>query len=139
MTRCEFCHGYVPDEEYPSHRARHRELLPDGQYRDYASLPPEDRFQGDLEGVPRVYVHMGCGGRTVMQESIVRSYLRDPFMYDDLNFCIGCGRHVPDRNCVWQETGENLHAYMKRLRADARAARWGVLGRLWTGIIRLFG
>ena len=74
-----------------------------------------------------------------MQEAIVRSCLKDPLMYNDLNFCTGCGRHVPDRDCVWQETGEILHAYMDRLRADGSAARWDPLGRLWTGIQRLFG
>jgi uncharacterized protein (TIGR02996 family) len=137
--RCEFCHAYVSPEDYPSHRAGHTELLPDGQHRDYASLPPEERYQDSVDGEPRVYVHLGCGGRTVMQESIIRSYLKNPFMYNDLNFCTGCGQHVRDRECVWQETGENLHAYMERLRARARPSPRGLLGLLWARIRSLLG
>src|SRR5205823_4275930 len=124
----------IAEEEYPSHQADHTEHLPDGQHRDYASLPPEDRSQESLEGVPRIYVHLGCGGRTVMQESIIRSYLKDPFMYDDFNFCVGCGQHVRDRECIWEETGENLQVYMERLRAKVRSDQWGLFGRLWIGI-----
>jgi hypothetical protein len=116
MIRCQFCHEYVPDDDFPAHRAEHLELLPDGQHREFASLPPEERDQGSLEGVPRVYVHLGCGGRTIMQEKIIRSYLKNPYMYDDECFCTGCGLHAPDREFVWQETGENLHDYMERLR-----------------------
>jgi uncharacterized protein (TIGR02996 family) len=137
--RCEYCHAYVAGEDYPTHRAGHEELLPDGQQRDYVSLPPGERFQGSLEGVPRVYVHLGCGGRTVMQEAIIRSYLKDPFMYGGGVFCTGCGAHAPDREFIWKETGENLDAYMERLRAAARQTHSGLLGRLLAGIRKLFG
>ena len=119
--RREFCHEHVSALAYPAHRARHLELLPDGQQQDYASLPPEEREQGSLEGIPRVYVHLGCGGRTIMQDKIIRSYLANPFMYDDSTFCTGCGHHRPDREFTWQETGENLHAYMEQLRGQGGA------------------
>lgn len=128
VIRCEYCHADVPADRYPSHAAEHAELLADGQQREYASLPLEDRYGGDLDGVPRVYVHVGCGGRTVMQEKIIRSYLADPFLYDDGVFCTGCGRHAPDRRFVWAETGENLRAYMDGLRRAALSRRWGRLG-----------
>ena len=137
--RCEFCHEHVPAADYPAHRAGHEELLPDGQQQDYTSLPPERRVQGSLEGVPRVYVHLGCGGATVMQDKIIRSYLRDPFMYDDAAFCTGCGLHRPDREFVWRETGENLHGYMQRLRARAAPGLAGLLRRVFRRLRSQFG
>ncbi len=134
MVRCEFCHQDVAAWDYPAHQAAHRRLLLDGQQQDYASLPPEARHLGDIAGTPRVYEHVGCGGRTVMQEKIIRSYLRNPFLYDDLNFCTGCGRHVRDRACVWVESGERLDKYMGRLRAEWLSRRWGRAGRLWAWV-----
>jgi hypothetical protein len=133
VTRCEFCHEDIPSNDYRAHRALHTEVLPDGQHRDYASLPPEEREQRDLDGVPRVYVHLGCGGQTIMQDKIIRSYLKDPFLYDDSTFCTGCGQHRPDREFIWQETGENLHAYMEHLRAQAP----GLVGCLRRNLRRL--
>src|SRR5262249_56762432 len=49
MIRCQFCHVYIPEGEYASHRAGHTELLPDGQQLDYTSLPPDDRYHGECE------------------------------------------------------------------------------------------
>jgi hypothetical protein len=54
--------------------------------------------------VPSVYVHRKCGVTTGMPEEIVRSYLRNPYMYlADATFCCGCGTHVPFRECTWTE------------------------------------
>jgi hypothetical protein len=116
--RCEFCHEYIDESEYPAHRARHLKKRADGQQTDYVTLPPEDREEGDIEEVPRVYRHKRCGVATQMPEEIVRSYLKNPYLYSaDQTFCCGCGRHVPFRECVWIETGEDLQTYMNRLRA----------------------
>jgi hypothetical protein len=35
----------------------------------------------------------------------------------DETFCGGCGTHVPFRECVWVETGEDLQTYTDKLRA----------------------
>jgi hypothetical protein len=103
---------------YPAHAAAHRKTQQDGQQKDYATLPEEDREQGDLAGVPRWYTHQKCGRTTGMPEEIIRSYLKNPYMYTaDATFCCGCNRHVPLRECFWKETGENLQAYTDRLRA----------------------
>jgi hypothetical protein len=68
--------------------------------------------------VPRVYVHRKCGVATQMPEEIIRSYLQNPYLYSsDETFCCGCNKHVPERECKWTETGENLQEYMDRLRA----------------------
>jgi hypothetical protein len=138
MIRCEYCHNEVEARDFPAHRAKHVKLCADGQQMDYATLPPEEREEGSLEGVPRVYVHLRCGAGTVMQESIIRSYLKDPFMYDDLNYCTGCKANVPDQECEWQETGENLHSYMEGLRAQHCPKQPGYLRRILNGILKLF-
>lgn len=137
-TRCIYCHSYIAHDELSAHTARHRDLLPDGQYRDYASLPPEEQHHDSLAGVPRVYRHLGCGGQTVMQEGIVRTYLKDPFWYDDFVFCTGCGAHVSDREFVWVETGENVRTYMDRLKARHRPPPPSLFGRITAGFRNLF-
>lgn len=118
MIRCPYCHANIESAEYRAHEAGHRRLLPDGQQSDYVTLPPEERVAGPLHGVPQVYTHTRCGGQTVMPEEGIRSYLRNPYLYlADRTFCCGCGTHVPFRDCVWVETGEDLQTYMDRLRA----------------------
>jgi hypothetical protein len=116
--RCPYCHESIPESDFPAHEAKHRKRRADGQQTDYATLPEEEREDGDLTGVPTVYVHLKCGAGTRMPEEIVRSYLKNPYLYSsDSTFCTGCGDHVPDAECEWVDTGENLQAYMDRLRA----------------------
>lgn len=118
QIRCPYCHEYIDEATLPAHEAKHRKARPDGQQNDYATLPEEDREQGDLTGVPKVYIHRKCGAATGMPEGIIRSYLKNPYMYmADATFCTGCGKHVPVRECEWTETGENLQSYMNKLRA----------------------
>ena len=120
MIRCPYCHTLVGEERLAEHEARHVADRGDGQQEDYATLPPEDRADDSLDDVPQVYVHRKCGVATRMPEEIVRSYLVNPWLYSaDATFCCGCGTHVPFRQCVWSETGENLQKYMDRLRAAA--------------------
>jgi hypothetical protein len=134
--RCPYCHEYIDSDAYPAHEAEHRKLRPDGQQTEYATLAPEDRKEGSLEGVPTVYRHVRCGVATGMPEEIVRSYLKNPFLYSaDATFCCGCGTHVPNRECVWVETGENLQTYMDRLRgAKPQMKAKGCLGVLVVAI-----
>ena len=121
QIRCPFCHEYVDRAEFPDHRQQHLRLRQDGQQAEYVTLPQEDRDQGSLADVPKVYVHRVCGAATGMPEEIIRSYLKDPFLYSaDQTFCTGCGYHVPFRECVWTETGEDLQTYMNKLRLRRR-------------------
>jgi len=116
--RCPFCHNYIDSAAYPAHEFEHLKPRPDGQQSEYATLPPEQRDESSLEDVPKVYQHRKCGGATGMPEEIIRSYLKNPYMYmADATFCTGCGKHVPFRECVWVETGEDLQTYMDNLRA----------------------
>ena len=137
--RCEFCHEYFEKSAYSAHRKRHLDLRSDGQQNEYASLPPEEREVSDLKGVPQVYLHRRCGAETVMPEEIIRSYLVNPYLYySDQTFCAGCGEHIPNRECVWTETGENLQVYIDRLRAGKPEHRPGFLTRLAVGVVRRF-
>ena len=118
QVRCPFCHEYIDSSDFPAHQAEHVKDRGDGQQSEYATLPPEQREEGDLTGVPRVYVHRKCGGMTGMPEEIIRSYLKNPYLYSaDATFCTGCGKHVPFRECNWTETGEDLQTYTDKLRA----------------------
>jgi hypothetical protein len=139
QTRCPYCHEWIDDTIYASHCAGHTRLRPDGQQKDYMTLPPEEREQGPLDGVPRVYRHERCGQCTGMPEEIIRTYLKDPFTYmADRSFCTGCGKHVPFRELIWVETGENMQEYTDRLRAAHPEMRPNLLIRLLVGVLKVF-
>jgi hypothetical protein len=75
-----------------------------------------------------------------MPDEIVRSYLKNPYMYmADATFCCGCGKHVPFRECKWEETGENLQDYMDELRAANPEMRPGPLMRLMAAVLKRLG
>ncbi len=137
--RCPYCHEWIDLGEFGAHCAEHQRLRPDGQHNEYVTLPPEEREQGDLEGVPRVYRHWRCGRCTGMPEEIIRTYLKNPFTYmADRSFCTGCGRHVPCRELVWVETGENMQDYNNRLRADYRERNPKPATRTLSDLLMLF-
>jgi len=137
--RCEFCHQNIEKSVYFAHREQHLELRSDGQQTDYATLPPEEREVSDLAGVPQVYIHRRCGGATGMPEEIIRSYLVNPYLYySDQTYCAGCGKHIPNRECEWAETGENLQVYMNRLRDEKPEHRPNFLMRLALGVVKRF-
>lgn len=137
--RCEFCHQYFEKTAYFTHREQHLELRTDGQQNDYATLPPEEREVGDLSDVPKIYIHQRCGAATGMPLEIIRSYLINPYMYySDQTYCAGCAEHIPNRECEWTETGENLQVYMNRLRAENPEHRPGFLTRLVLGVVKRF-
>ena len=87
------------------------------------TLPPALRDQSSLEGVPRVYRHPQCGGMTGMPEEIIRSYLKNPFMYNGKTFCTGCQAYVDCGELFWVETGQRLSEYNAELQRNARQDR----------------
>jgi hypothetical protein len=120
-VKCPFCHKFFDERDIEEHYEVHTKRKADGQLTDYITVDPEERFGGSLEGVPRWYRHKTCGAVTGMPEEIIRSYLVNPFLYSsDCTFCTGCHDHVPFRECVWTETGENLQSYTDRLRERAQ-------------------
>lgn len=140
QVRCPYCHESIDSSKYPQHEAEHLRLREDGQQSEYVTLPPEERAQGDLEGVPQAYIHVKCGAGTGMPEEIIRTYLVNPWTYlADKTFCTGCGTHVPLKECNWIETGEDLQTYTDRLRAEKPEMRPGILTRMLLAVVKLFG
>lgn len=77
-----------------------------GMQRDYVVLSEEERAKGFVRPVRRDYVHLKCGVRTVMGQSIAETYARDPKFYSG-TFCAGCRAHFPvgpDGEFVWDGT-----------------------------------
>ena len=67
--RCQYCHEYIEAGAYPAHEAEHLKPRPDGQQSEYATLPPEERAQGDLADVPTVYVHVNNTNPVLREDS----------------------------------------------------------------------
>lgn len=135
---CPFCHEEVDSTAYAAHEAEHLKLRADGQQSEYVTLPPEQRADGSLDGVPQVYRHNKCGELTGMPEEIIRSYLQNPYLYlADRTFCCGCSKHVPLKECVWVETGEDLQTYTNALRAEKPEFRPGLVKQMFIGILKL--
>jgi hypothetical protein len=118
FVECPFCHQQVPKAQFAAHEQQHTQLLPDGQMQDHINLREEERYRGSLAKVPQVYEHKSCGGMTQMPEEVIRSYLADPFLYNDSSFCTGCNRYVPTQELFWMETGESVFRYTQNLRRD---------------------
>ncbi len=137
QVRCQFCHEYIPRSEYDRHAQQHLKLQDDGEQTDYATLPVEEREgSSEFEQAPRWYRHQKCGGVTGMPEEIIQTYLTNPWFYlSDKTFCTECEKHVRQRECVWEETGENLQTYSDRLRAAKPELRPGAFARFfaWMG------
>ena len=115
FIECPFCHQQVFRFWYPFHRAKHTSLLDDGQMTDHITVAEHERYMGSLDGVPQVYCHSVCGEETGMPEEIIRSYLANPFLYNDTTFCTGCNDYVPESECFWTETGQNLAEHKQQL------------------------
>lgn len=131
LKRCPYCHEHIDESEFVAHCAAHEKIRPDGQHEEYITLPPELRLNEMPIDEPQVYQHRKCGECTQMPEEIIRSYLVNPYLYlADRTFCTGCGVHVPARECVWTETGEDLQSHTDRLRAAKPECRPGFLMRI---------
>ena len=139
-VRCDFCHKYIPRQQYNQHVQQHVKTRSDGQQTDYATLPPEQRASSMNAGVvPKWYRHQKCGEVTGMPDEIIETYLTNPWFYlSDKTFCTGCGTHVRLKECVWEETGENLQAYNNRLRDAKPHLRPGLFTRALAWCMNLF-
>jgi hypothetical protein len=118
FVECPFCHRQIPEGQYAAHEKQHTTLLPDGQMADHVTVRNEERFQGALGAVPQVYEHKLCGRATGMPEEIIRSYLANPFLYNDKSFCTGCNTYVSTKELFWTETGESLFQYNQNQKRD---------------------
>lgn len=115
FRNCPFCHKKILWFLFKSHCARHTARGLDGQMQNHVTVHPSGRYQGSLEGVPQIYFHAKCGVGTGMPESIIRSYLVNPFLYNGRTFCCGCNDYVSASELVWTETGQNMGEYNSEL------------------------
>jgi hypothetical protein len=84
----------------------HRELLPNGQQKDYVVLCPVERAKGFVRPVRRTYKHKTCGTTTTMGLALAETYARDPEFYSG-TFCCNCATHFPLDQFVWED-GEQV-------------------------------
>ncbi|MBA3576172.1 MAG: hypothetical protein H0W39_00950 [Sphingomonas sp.] len=85
--------------------ADHRELKENGQQKGYVVLSADERAKGFVRPYREKYVHNPCGSVTRMGSSIAETYARDPYFYSG-TFCVGCGKHFPLDQFVWDGTTE---------------------------------
>lgn len=93
----------------------------EGQHEVYLVLSEEERAKGFVRPLRRSYVHVGddpvmdgrvmlklgaggCGALTRMGLALCETYARDPKFYG-ATFCVGCNRHLPVWEFVWDEDG----------------------------------
>jgi hypothetical protein len=77
----------------------------------------------------RVYRHQTCGSLTeISGHNFLR--LANPYAVVGETICCGCGTAVPIRDVAWADTGENVAAYRRRLRAAMALGRRLFFGSL---------
>ena len=79
---------------YPEHREIIEAGPRKGQQRGYVVLAEEEIAKGYVRPFRSSYIHLKCGTRTTMGDTIAATYARDPFFYSG-TFCCGCGKHFP--------------------------------------------
>lgn len=78
----------------------------DGLNSCYLILSEEERSKGFVRPVRKTYVHT-CGAATTMAQEIAETYARLPNFYG-ATYCIGCRKHLPVEEFVWDGTSEKL-------------------------------
>lgn len=96
-----------------------------GQHEIYLVLSEEERAKGFVRPLRDKYVHVGvggheidpndmskhgrtmnaCGALTRMGQAISETYARNPSFYG-ATFCVGCNKHLPVGEFVWDGTDE---------------------------------
>jgi len=85
---------------------------------DHITVHPESRYQEALNLVPQDYIHPRCGVVTRMPEKIIRSYLVNPFLYNEYTFCCGCNDYINQQELYWNKTGQCLINYFQELQEE---------------------
>jgi hypothetical protein len=78
-----------------------------GQQKAYVVLTKEEREKGFVRPVRQSYVHKTCSVVTCMSQDIAETYARDPKFYSG-TFCVGCRKHLPLDEFVWDGTNETV-------------------------------
>lgn len=97
------------------------------QHEVYLILSDEERAKGFVRPLRRSYIHVGIGGKeidpndmskhgrtgnacgvqTSMGLLLCETYARDPRFYGS-TYCVGCQKHLPVAEFVWEEDGETV-------------------------------
>lgn len=75
------------------------------QHDAYLVLSDAERARGFIRPVRRKYVHTVCGVVTTMSQAIAETYATEPGFYGS-TYCVGCARHLPVDQFVWDGTTE---------------------------------
>lgn len=78
-----------------------------GLHDIYLILSDEERAKGFIRPVRQTYVHTKCKTATTMGLPLAETYARDPKFYS-ATYCVGCGRHLPVDQFVWDGTDEKV-------------------------------
>lgn len=82
----------------------HRDIDPvTGMQKGYVVLSASEISKGFVRPVRLSYLHQKCGALTQMGRSIAETYARDPKFYSG-TFCMGCKKHFPLDQFVWDGT-----------------------------------
>ena len=94
-----------------------RKVKENGQNEAYLILSDEERAKGFVRPFKDSYIHVGkliegkrvggCGALTKMNKIISETYAREPKFYS-ATFCIGCGKHLPVNEFLWDNTNEEV-------------------------------
>ena len=71
-----------------------KEILEDGQQKDYLVLSLEERDRGFVRPLRDEYLHLKCGTITWMGGAIAETYARNPHFYGG-TYCGTCRGHFP--------------------------------------------
>ncbi len=80
---------------------------PGKQNKAYLVLSDEEISRGFIRPLRDSYVHKTCGVLTRMNGKIAETYARDPKFYS-ATWCMGCSRHLPVSEFIWDGTNETV-------------------------------
>lgn len=81
----------------------------DGEgYVKYEPYPPGEGALGRFWSQAQLdAARKGCGVQTRMGRALCETYARDPSFYG-ATYCVGCRKHLPVTEFVWDEDGERV-------------------------------
>lgn len=80
---------------------------PTEQAEVYLVLSDEERARGFVRPVRQSYIHPICGVVTTMGLALAETYAAQPTFYG-ATYCVGCRRHLPVGEFLWDKTNEKV-------------------------------
>jgi hypothetical protein len=98
----------------PQHPLRDLTEVEQGRYSQFGYAKYEEYPKGESTALGKFWTQeeldratKRCGVVTTMASSIAETYARDPKFYGG-TFCMGCGKHYPVGEFVWEGTDEKV-------------------------------